>query len=144
MLVCRVKPQVTRARASILAPLTLGLLMVASVATGQTGLQDSKARAKDGDFDARGTVPCAQIRGQELGECSAGVARGPDGEATVVVTFSNGFSRQLYFAGDAFVRANATMSGVGTDISERREAGVRYLRVDDQRFELPDGLIFGE
>lgn len=107
------------------------------------GSDETAARAKRGVFDARARAPCAQIEGEALGICAVAVARGGDGRATVVATFANGFSRTLHFAGGAFLRANATMSGVGTDIDWRLEEGVHRIRVDDQRFELPDALLFG-
>ncbi|NNF92456.1 MAG: hypothetical protein HKM96_13790, partial [Boseongicola sp.] len=62
----------------------------------------------------------------------------------VVVTFPNGFARTLTFDGGDFVRGNATMSGVGTDTDWRLSDGTYFVRVDDQRYELPAALVFGE
>ncbi|MEM7635371.1 MAG: hypothetical protein AAF299_12470, partial [Pseudomonadota bacterium] len=59
-----------------------------------------------------------------------------------VVTFPNGFARNLYFVHGEFVRASATMSGVGTDMDWRLQNGRYFIRVDDQRYELPTTLIF--
>ena len=107
------------------------------------GRDETARRAVRGDFDARGTIPCAQIEGQALQDCDAAVARAPGGNATLVATFSNGFARHLYFRSGAFVAGNATMSGVGTDTDWRKEGGVHFIRVDDQRFEVPDVLVSG-
>jgi len=106
--------------------------------------EDSASRARQGDFDARGRVRCAQERGQAPGECEAAVARDTDGKASVVVTFPNGFSRTLFFARGEFVSASATMSGSGTDTDQRIEDELHLVRVDDQRYELPDVFVFGE
>ena len=108
-----------------------------------TGVDDSKRRARKRDFDATGVIPCAQERGQVLGECTAEVARGNGRDATVVVTFPNGFARSLYFVHGEFVSASSTMSGSGVDTDWRIESGLHDIRVDDQRYELPDILIFG-
>ena len=108
-----------------------------------TGGDDSKARARAEDFDDTDEVPCAQERGQELGTCRADVARSGGGDATVVVTFTNGFARQLYFTHGAFMRGSATMSGVGTDTDWDLTRGVYSIRVDDQRFEIPERFILG-
>lgn len=108
------------------------------------GMDDSRARAGKRDFDAEAVIPCAQEQGQALGKCSAAAARGVGGDATVVVTFHNGFARKLYFLHGEFVKASATMSGVGTDMDWRLENDVHHVRVDDQRFELPDRLVFGD
>lgn len=105
------------------------------------GPDTSKARARKRDFDETANVPCAQERGQSLGQCTASVARSGGGDATVEVAFSNGFKRQLYFVHGEFLRASATMSGVGTDIDWRLEADLHLIRVDDQRFEIPNGLL---
>lgn len=107
-----------------------------------TGIDDSPQRAIKGDFDAQATIACAQEHGQDLGDCNAGVARSSGGDASVVVTFNNGFSRILYFKQNAFIRANATMSGVGTDTAWRAEDNLHVIRVDDQQFVLPDNFIF--
>lgn len=99
-------------------------------------------RARSGDFDARGEARCAQEVGQSLEACSVAVARAA-GSAAVVVRFPNGFARTLTFEGRQFLRGDATMSGVGTDTDWHLTAGVFSIRVDDQRFELSEALVFG-
>ncbi len=111
-------------------------------AHSQTTADDSADRARRGEFDATAEVPCAQERGQALGICSARVARSTTG-AAVVVTFPNGFTRSLYFADGQFLRADATMSGTGRDTDWRIEDGHHVIRVDDQRYELPDTFVLG-
>ena len=102
----------------------------------------ANARARSGDFVARGEARCAQEVGQSLEICDVAVARAI-GSSAVVVTFPNGFARTLSFADRQFLRGNATMSGVGTDTDWILTAGVYSIRVDDQRFELPEALVFG-
>lgn len=139
---CEVRPilggETSFARAADLAP--------AQGPDGATpmGVDDSKSRARRGDFDKHGDIACAQERGQALGACRAAIARSGGGDATVEVSFPNGFKRQLYFTHGAFISASATMSGVGRDTDWRLEGGLHLIRVDDQRYELPDALIFAE
>ncbi|MDW4499742.1 hypothetical protein R5H30_17240 [Sulfitobacter sp. D35] len=104
---------------------------------------EAMAQAKAGAFDAMGEVRCAQEVGQTLGICVADVAR-HERSAAVVVTFANGFARTLTFEDGDFLRGNATMSGVGTDIEWELVEGLYRVRVDDQRFELPEALVFGD
>lgn len=92
----------------------------------------------------RGNVPCSQERGQDLGICEVVVTRGSGGDTTIMATFVNGFSRTLTFIHGEFVFANSTMSGVGNDIDWHLDDGIHVVRVDDQRFLLPDALIFAE
>ena len=121
------------------------ILIFVAVSPGAAGADASAAskRAKSGDFEAAGEVRCAQEVGQSLGPCGAKVARA-SGSAAVVVTFPNGFERTLTFSDGEFLRGNATMSGVGTDTDWRLDGGLFYVRVDDQRFELPEALVFGD
>ena len=107
------------------------------------GKDTSKSRTKKRDFDATGDILCAQERGQTLGKCGAAVARSDGGDATVLVTFPNGFARSLYFKHGEFISASATMSGVGTDTDWRLESDTHFIRVDDQQFEISNAWVFG-
>ncbi|MFK7871224.1 MAG: SH3 domain-containing protein [Roseobacter sp.] len=107
------------------------------------GKDDSPARARKGRFDGKGSVACAQEVGESLSTCDGFVARGTGGDATLVVRFSNGFARTLFFAHGEFTHASATMSGVGTDTDWRVQDGMHVIRVDDQQFEVPVTLILG-
>lgn len=89
-------------------------------------------------------VGCAQEAGQEMGTCDATVTRESDGIVQVRVAFPNGFSRVLSFERGEFLRGNPTMSGVGTDTEWHLSGGVYSIRVDDQGFVLPEGLVTGE
>lgn len=112
--------------------------------TVPTGPDDSRRRARSGKFDGRDDILCAQERGQELEPCKASVARGDGGDATVVVTFPNGFKRTLFFVHGQFISASATMSGVGTDTDWRADDGRHVIRVDDQQYEITGAFIFGD
>lgn len=107
------------------------------------GVDDSKRRTHKRDFDTEGTARCAQEKGEALGECRVAVARSSGGDATVIITFANGFARQLYFIHGEFTSASTTMSGTGKDSDWRVENGMHHIRVDDQRYQLPNALIFG-
>ncbi|MEM7041174.1 MAG: hypothetical protein AAF543_00040 [Pseudomonadota bacterium] len=124
------------------APLVLIFIAALPSAAG-ADVSAAAKHAKSGEFEAAGEVRCAQEVGQSLGTCGAKVARA-SGSAAVVVTFPNGFSRTLTFSDGKFLRGNATMSGVGTDTDWRLDGGFFNVRVDDQRFELPETLVFGE
>lgn len=122
-----------------LGPAIMALLPCAAFAD----MADAVDRAKSGQFVASGDVACAQNPGEALGTCSAEVARDDD-DAAVVITFRNGFVRILMFEDSAFLRGNTTMSGVGTDTEWELAEGIHHIRVDDQRFEIPETLVVGE
>ncbi len=89
-------------------------------------------------------IACAQERGEALGQCTYRVKRDESGKVTVRVAFANGFKRKLFFADGKFLKASVTMSGVGTDTQWSVEDGTHMIRVDGQRYELPDALIVGD
>lgn len=139
---CKVRP--LKRGAPGFAPSAFLVPSVGPDGTIPTGVDDSRQRAKKRDFDARATIPCAQEVGQALGKCEAKVARGTGGDASIAVTFPNGFTRTLYFVHGEFMSASATMSGVGTDNEWALKGNIHVVRVDDQRYELPDQFVFGD
>lgn len=88
-------------------------------------------------------IACAQERGQSLDQCSYLIKRDERGKTTVTVVFANGFKRGLFFEDGKFLKASVTMSGVGTDSDWSLKEGMHIIRVDDQRYEVPDTLIAG-
>ena len=131
-------------RAMLMLPpiLIASAISLPSFADGDVTTSNTRAKAED--FDATLTIPCAQEVGETAGACDAAVARDAQGGATVVVTFANGFSRILTFADGAFLRGNATMSGVGIDTEWSLSDGTYSIRVDDQRFILPETFVTGQ
>jgi hypothetical protein len=122
---------------------TLLLTASGAMAEGAPPGDDHPRRAARGAFDTEGVIACAMNPGEALGECGFGLALGPDGDATLVATFANGFRRTLSFDDGRFVRGDATMSGTGTDIDWRIEDGLHLIRVDDQRYEVPTATLPG-
>ena len=86
-------------------------------------------------------IACSQEQGETLGECTVAVKRDKKGKTIVTATFANGFKRKLFFKDDKFLKASATMSGVGTDTDWKLEDGTHLIRVDDQRYEVPEALF---
>jgi len=89
------------------------------------------------------SIACAQERGEQLGQCSYRITRDETGKTTVTVVFANGFERGLFFQDGKFLKASVTMSGVGTDTDWTLKDGTHMIRVDGQRYEVPDILIAG-
>ncbi len=87
------------------------------------------------------SIACAQERGEPLGQCTYRIKRDKKGKTTVTVAFANGFKRGLFFKDGKFLKASVTMSGVGTDTDWSLKDGTHMIRVDGQRYEVPDTLI---
>lgn len=113
------------------------LLGAAEASDGQK--QGSSEPSVDSNMPT--SIACSQERGESLGQCSYRIERDEKGKTTVTVVFANGFKRGLFFKGGEFLKASVTMSGVGTDTDWSLEEGIHMIRVDGQRYEVPDILI---
>ncbi|MWD26253.1 hypothetical protein E0K89_002040 [Aquicoccus sp. SCR17] len=104
---------------------------------------DSALRSGQDIFDATGVVPCSKGAGAPMGQCIMGVARDGDGSATVKVTRGDGLQRALFFQDGAFFSTDSSQAGGGFDTSASQEDGLFQIRIDDERYEIPDAVIFG-
>jgi len=100
-------------------------------------------RAGVGDFDATGRIPCAQYAGQPMAQCDFGVSRAGGGTATVVVTRLDGRTQALFFTKGKFISADTAESEGYPEYSAERESDLNLIRVGNERYEIPDAVIFG-
>jgi hypothetical protein len=107
------------------------------------GPDDSARRAGQGEFDATGSIPCAQHPGQPIGQCAFGVARAGGGYATVVITKPDGRRRAIYFRMGRPIGADTSQADFGT-FQARREGDLNLIRIGDERYEIPDAVALGE
>lgn len=109
-----------------------------------TGPDTSALRAGQGDFDATGTVPCAVHRGQPMTQCPFGVARAGGGDATVVIQKPDGVDRAIFFSLGVPVSADSSEADPGSFRFEAtKESDLNMIRVGDERYEIPDAVVFG-
>jgi len=120
--------------------LYLSLMADGSVATGP---DDSALRAGQGNFDATGTIPCAQYAGQPMNECKFGVARAGGGYATVVITKPDGRTRAIYFRMGKAVGADTSEADNPGKFGTTREADLNFIRIGNERYEIPDAVVLG-
>jgi hypothetical protein len=120
--------------------LYLSLMADGSVATGP---DDSALRAGQGNFDATGTIPCAQYAGQPMNECKFGVARAGGGYATVVITKPDGRTRAIYFRMGKAVGADTSEADHPGKFGTTREADLNFIRIGNERYEIPDAVVLG-
>ena len=108
-----------------------------------TGPDDSALRAGRGEFDANGTIPCAQHLGQPMSECEFGVARASGGYATVLVTRPDGHTRILFFRMNRAIGAGTSEADGYPEFSATREGDLHLIRVGHERYEVPDAVVLG-
>mgnify|MGYP001817297230 CR=1 FL=1 len=107
------------------------------------GPDDSALRAGQGEFDARGTIPCAQHKGQPMTSCEFGVTRAGGGYATVVIIKPDGVKRALFFRMGIAVGADTSQADGYPEFRANREQDLNMIRIGDERYEIPDAVILG-
>lgn len=107
------------------------------------GPDDSALRAGQGQFDARGELPCAVAVGQPMGRCEFGVARAGGGYATVVVKKPDGRTRAIFFRMGRALGADLVQADGSLRFSVRKEADLFLIRAGTERYEVPAAVIFG-
>jgi len=108
-----------------------------------TGPDDSALRAGQGDFDATGSMPCAQATGQPMGSCDFRVSRAGGGYATVVIDRPDGRTRAIFFRMGIPIGADTSEADWG-EFSATREGDLSLVRVGAERYEIADVVVLGD
>jgi len=108
-----------------------------------TGPDDSALRAGQGDFDAKGMIPCAQQAGQPITQCEFGVSRAGGGYATVVVSKPDGRSRAIFFRRGVPIGADTSEADGYLAFSAKKESDLNFVRIGEERYEIPDAVVLG-
>ena len=107
------------------------------------GPDDSALRAGQGQFDASGHLPCAFAAAQPTGQCEFGVARAGGGYATVVIKKSDGRTRAIFFRMGRPIGADVSESEGRLEFSATKDGDLHRIRIGDERYEIPDAVVFG-
>ncbi|MEW9919531.1 META domain-containing protein [Marimonas sp. MJW-29] len=105
---------------------------------------DTALRAGQGVFDATGILPCAKEVGAPMAQCAFGVARDAGANATVAIFRPDGKTRALFFSDGALLGADTSEADGGHGVSSAREGDLFLIRVNDERYEIPDAIVQGE
>ena len=126
----------------MIMPILVGICTVILLGAAEASAeQQGKSPRSSAGNDTPKSIACAQERGAPLGQCSYRIKRDENGKTKMTVVFANGFKRGLFFMDEKFLKASATMSGVGTDTDWSLKDGTHFIRVDGQRYEVPNALI---
>ncbi|MDR9401856.1 MAG: hypothetical protein RI580_00305 [Halothece sp. Uz-M2-17] len=104
---------------------------------------DDATRAGGGEFDATGQIPCAQYMGQPMTVCDFGVSREGNGTATVVITKPDGQTRAIFFVDGQANSADTSQADGYGEFKAERESDLNFIRVGEERYEIPDAVIYG-
>ncbi len=107
-----------------------------------TGPDNSALRAGQGEFDATGKIPCAQSLSQPMTQCEFGVARAGGGTAAVVIKRPDGRTRAIFFRRGKPIGADTSEADPGT-FRATREGDLHFIRIGNERYEIPDAVVLG-
>ena len=69
--------------------------------------------------------------------------RAGGGYATIVVTKPDGVSRAIYFVRGQLLGADTSQADGYPPVSGDKENDLSFIKVGDERYEIPDAVIFG-
>lgn len=104
---------------------------------------EAAGRAGQGQFNARGKLPCAQYPGQPMMQCDFGVARASGGTAVVSVTLPDGRKRALYFKEGKPSGADLSQADGNMKFSATKESDLYLIRAGNERYEVVEAVVFG-
>jgi hypothetical protein len=106
-------------------------------------LVEASARASERKFNATGKIPCAQHKGQPMGQCDFGVARAGGGTAAVAITRPDGRTRVVFFKAGKAIAADLSQADGDMSFSATKEADLHLIRAGNERYEIPEAVISG-
>ena len=126
---------------------TTGVCEVLSFKAPGSGTKRTQAssseRAGQGNFDARGNIPCAQYKGQPMGQCAFAVARESGGTATVVVTRPDGRKRFIFFEKGKAIGADLSQADGNMTFRATKEGDLYIIHAGDERYEIIEAVVYG-
>jgi hypothetical protein len=108
----------------------------------ESGSSGSDALVPGTNYHATGDIPCGMGGGQPTGACPFGVVREGNGSGVVTVTKPDGRTRSIFFENGEAVGYDASQADPG-EFSARREGDLNIIRIGDERYQIPDAVIFG-
>jgi hypothetical protein len=125
-----------------------GYSLTVGVVSGTEQSADARAaaaarRAGEGSFDATGRIPCAQSKGQPMGQCEFGVARAGGGTAAVAITRPDGRKRFIFFDKGNAQGADLSQADGNMMFRATKQSDLHLIQAGDERYEVPDAVITG-
>jgi hypothetical protein len=103
---------------------------------------DGDALVKGTNYNATGEIPCATTVGQPTSYCSFGVVREGNGSGLVTVTKPDGRTRTIFFENGEATGYDVNQADRG-EFSAEKQGDLNVIRIGQERYEIPDAVIFG-
>ncbi|MFY1709251.1 SH3 domain-containing protein [Tritonibacter scottomollicae] len=98
------------------------------------GMGPDAIPAPEPNYDATGRLPCSLRYGQPTFQCDFGVTRMGAGDADITIFWPGGSGRQL-----AFREGIPAVGGIEVE----RRGDLTVIELDEERYEIPDAVVFG-
>lgn len=131
------------ARRNERAQYTLDIGVAGATATAGAG-QSVDALVPGTDYNATGDVECVRDRDAATTRCAFGVKRQGSGTASVTVTWPDGGSRTILFKHGKAVDFDRSQADGNAELTATRESDNTIVLVGEQRFVIPDVIVFGD
>lgn len=93
-------------------------------------------------YNATGDIPCAMTAAQPTGSCPFGVTRTGNGTGSVTVTKPDGRNRVIFFENGNASGYDMSQADSGA-FSAEKQGDLTIIRIGQERYEIPDAVIFG-
>jgi hypothetical protein len=130
------------ARRNETANYRLEMIITGAAEKVSTPAPSSDALVKGTDFHATGDIPCTMTLSQPAGSCPFGVKRQGNGSGTVIITKPDGRTRAIFFEKGTATGADVSKADSG-DFKAEKQVDLNIVRIGEERYEIPDAVIFG-
>jgi len=110
---------------------------------GAAAAEPATQQAGGASSSASGNIPCAQGKGQPMGQCPFSVAREGKGTATVSVTLPDGRKRAIFFDKGKAIGADLSQADGNMKFRATKKADLYLIEAGDERYEIPEAVVFG-
>lgn len=115
-------------------------LAVTVADAGRAGSTDAVVAGTN--YHATGTIPCAMAAAQPMGSCAFGVTRMGAGSGRVTITRPDGQARTIVFDRGEATGTDENPADAGT-FQATRQGDLTSVHVGEERYEIPDAVLFG-
>ena len=110
--------------------------------SGAAAVPQTDAKVAGTDYHATGNIPCSMGGGAPTGSCPFGVKREGGGSGIVTVTKRDGRTRAIFFENGAATGYDMSQADPG-EFRAEKQADTSIIHIGEERYEIPDAVIFG-
>lgn len=110
-----------------------------------SNINDSNKDAKVAgtNYNATGKIPCHFEVGKSTANCDFGVVREGNGTARVTITKPDGTKRTIFFESGKAVGYDDKHSNQDSFKATKKDFDLHIIQIGNEKYEIPDAVIFG-